>query len=189
MKQLLEVLPSEKKHKEKNVFYSFIPQVETKDVLTQLSQINTDNLTNLSTMNTTVKKSLEEFQQQIAIKARIDLFMSHIYFSFSHQYKHANVTVAAPNLVKVSTGASGYKFAVMTPSLDGLSKPIKFGFKMKVFIILHRKEVHQSNWLAIGMCHLDTIIAKNYTFSFSTLGHGAYMISSNGGSWSTTKSQ
>lgn len=46
------------------------------------------------------------------------------------------------------------------------------------------------------MCHLETIIAKKYTFPEVSLGHGAYMISSNGGrlyliiqdSWSSTES-
>jgi len=30
--------------------------------------------------------------------------------------------------------------------------------------------------------------SKGYTFNFSALGHGSYMISSNGGTWSNTDS-
>ena len=41
-------------------------------------------------------------------------------------------------------------------------------------------------WLAVGMCQKNKIISNNYSFPFSTLGHGAYMISSNGGTWSST---
>jgi hypothetical protein len=45
------------------------------------------------------------------------------------------------------------------------------------------------NWLAVGVCHKNVVQAKNFSFSFNVLGHGAYMISSNGGSWSDTKSE
>jgi hypothetical protein len=59
-------------------------------------------------------------------------------FSFSVQHKHANVTIVSPITAKVSVGASGYKFAVMTPSLEQASgKLVKFGFKMKVFAIIN----------------------------------------------------
>lgn len=44
-----------------------------------------------------------------------------------------------------------------------------------------------SNWVAVGMCHKDIVAGKNYGFNFSTIGHGAYMVSANGGSWSNTK--
>ncbi len=37
------------------------------------------------------------------------------------------------------------------------------------------------------MCHKNTVISKNYGFNFSAIGHGAYMISANGGSWSSIK--
>jgi len=43
------------------------------------------------------------------------------------------------------------------------------------------KEVNPSNWIGVGICHKNIIKAKNYNFTFSQLGHGAYMISSNGG--------
>jgi len=45
------------------------------------------------------------------------------------------VQIISPISVKVSGGPSGYKFAVMTPSLEVASgKPVKFGFKMKVIL-------------------------------------------------------
>jgi hypothetical protein len=43
------------------------------------------------------------------------------------------------------------------------------------------KEVNASNWIAVGMCHLKTIEVNKYAFGFSSVGHGAYMVSSNGG--------
>jgi len=37
------------------------------------------------------------------------------------------------------------------------------------------------------MCHKNIVVGKNYGFNFSAIGHGGYMISANGGSWSNTK--
>ena len=47
------------------------------------------------------------------------------------------------------------------------------------------KESH-SNWVAVGICHKKIVKSKNYGFNFNSIGHGAYMVSSNGGSWSNT---
>ena len=63
-------------------------------------------------------------------KSKTDLFMSTPVFIFSSQTKHTNVNIVSSSIAKVSGGASGYKFAVMTPNLDS-SKPVKFGFKMQ----------------------------------------------------------
>jgi len=52
-----------------------------------------------------------------------------------------------------------------------------FGFNMKEGNIA---------WVAVGMCQKNKTISNNYGFPFSTLGHGAYMISSNAGTWSST---
>lgn len=34
------------------------------------------------------------------------------------------------------------------------------------------------------MCHKNIVVSKGFMFNFSTLGHGGYMISANGGTWS-----
>ena len=46
-----------------------------------------------------------------------------------------------------------------------------------------------SNWLALGFCHQKVVASKGYSFSFGTIGHGAYMVSANGGSWSHSKAE
>ena len=46
-----------------------------------------------------------------------------------------------------------------------------------------------STWVAVGMCHRDIVVSKDYRFNFSNTGHGAYMVSSNGGVWSNTRSE
>ena len=67
---------------------------------------------------------------------------------------------------------------MMDPSIEtGTLK--EFKFKMKKIV---------STWVAVGMCHRDIVVAKDYRFNFSNTGHGAYMVSSNGGVWSNTRS-
>lgn len=39
------------------------------------------------------------------------------------------------------------------------------------------------------MCHKNVVVSKGYTFNFSTLGHGGYMISANGGTWSNNNAE
>jgi hypothetical protein len=91
--------------------------------------------------------------------------------------KHPNVTIVNPTTVKSAGTGQGYKFALLEPDLGSVnSKPKTFAFKIK--------ENHSSNWIALGVCHKKIIVQKSYSFTFSTLGHGAYMVSSNGGSWS-----
>ena len=50
-----------------------------------------------------------------------------------------------------------------------------------------------SGWLAVGLCQKSIVQANSYQFNYSTLGHGGYLASCNGGiffsiyigSWST----
>ena len=46
--------------------------------------------------------------------------------------------------------------------------------------------MNNSKWLGVGICLKKIVTDKKYNFEFSKLGHGAYIISSNGGSWSNT---
>lgn len=41
-----------------------------------------------------------------------------------------------------------------------------------------------ADWIAVGMCHQKTAINNGFVFNYDQLGHGYYMVSSNGGSWS-----
>lgn len=98
-------------------------------------------------------------------------------FKFSPNLKHPDIKILSDHLVK-STNNSGYKFSIMEPHLEGGSGVKKFAFKIKESL---------SNWVAVGMCHPKVVINKNYGFNFSSISHGAYMVSANGGSWSHTK--
>lgn len=68
----------------------------------------------------------------------------------------------------------------MEPHLEGIGQVKKFVFKIKESL---------SNWVAVGMCHSKIVASKNYGFNFSSIGHGAYMVSANGGIWSHTKAE
>ena len=59
----------------------------------------------------------------------------------------------------------------MEPAIQP-NKPFKVAFKVKE---------NQSNWLAVGICYKNMVASSNYTFNYSTLGHGAYLVSSNAG--------
>jgi hypothetical protein len=100
-------------------------------------------------------------------------------FKFSSTYKHPDIKVLSDLHVK-STNTSGYKFAVMEPGLEKGNANKTFYFKIKEC---------SSNWVAVGMCHKNIVATKNYGFNFSNLGHGGYMISANGGTWSNTSSE
>jgi len=68
----------------------------------------------------------------------------------------------------------------LEPSLQERgNKACKVAFKIKE---------NSSNWLAVGVCYKNSVANNSYTFNYSSLGHGAYLVSSNGGSWSSIDS-
>ena len=42
---------------------------------------------------------------------------------------------------------------------------------------------NSSNWLAVGICYKNAVAESNYNFNYSTLGHGAYLVSCNAGTY------
>lgn len=77
-----------------------------------------------------------------------------------------------------------YKFIVIDPPLDLSNAVSELNFKININ--------SSSNWMALGLCHKNTIVQNSYSFPYSSTGklflnsqgHGAYMISSNAGTWS-----
>lgn len=39
------------------------------------------------------------------------------------------------------------------------------------------------------MCHKKIVTSKNFGFNFGGVGHGGYLVSANGGSWSNIKAE
>ncbi|EGR30748.1 hypothetical protein IMG5_124140 [Ichthyophthirius multifiliis] len=97
---------------------------------------------------------------------------------FSFSLKHPQITQINKFTVKSIGTTPNYRFALMEPPLPK-NKPIKITFKNK------QGNAGGNNWIAIGVCHKNIIVEKNYGFNFNALGHGAYLMSSNAGSWST----
>ena len=41
-------------------------------------------------------------------------------------------------------------------------------------------------WIGLGICLKNKIQGSNYNFNYQSLGHGSYLVSSNGYTWSST---
>jgi hypothetical protein len=50
------------------------------------------------------------------------------------------------------------------------------------------KVVKFTGWIGIGICLKNIISKANFFFNYSNIGHGSYMISNNGYSWSHSAS-
>lgn len=46
--------------------------------------------------------------------------------------------------------------------------------------------VKLTGWIGIGVCIREKIVKCGYKFTYENLGHGSYLISSNGYSWSSS---
>lgn len=123
IKQLVRFMPADKKNDK---------QTERQEVMNQLNTINTEAIVQVETTTSVVKKQIEDLAEFLSLKSKQNLFAGVASFTFSEQHKHTNITLVSPICAKVTGGQSGYKFAVMTPSLQLTNKPVKFGFKMKV---------------------------------------------------------
>ena len=51
------------------------------------------------------------------------------------------------------------------------------------------KIIKLASWIGVGVCHINLIKKANYMFNYSNTGHGNYLISSNGYSWSSYKKE
>jgi len=49
------------------------------------------------------------------------------------------------------------------------------------FSVAFKINSNTSNWLAVGVCYKGIVASNGYQFNYSTLGHGAYLISCNAG--------
>ena len=100
------------------------------------------------------------------------IFDSKVDFKFSSELKHAGISLISENIIK-STEGYNYHFGLLEPSHQSKgNRPCRVAFRIKE---------NSSNWLAVGACYKNSIAASNYTFNYSNLGHGAYLVSSNGG--------
>jgi hypothetical protein len=104
-------------------------------------------------------------------------------FFWSEEFKGHKIKINGTIAEQTFMESSGQRFALMEP---GLSQSNYFyyeivgnrkqcwGIKIKKFV----------GWVGLGICLKNTIKLANYHFNYTNTGHGSYLISSNGYSWS-----
>lgn len=149
------------------------------DLIASISNSSDDMNKIVSKTIEEIKKKFNESEESIkGITNNTNIWKGKIY-KFSPIFKHGDVKIISETTVKACNN-SGYKYAIMEPSLEKGEKIKYFGFKIKE---------SSSNWVAVGACHKEVVKSKSYGFNFGSIGHGGYMISANGGSWSNNKAE
>ena len=98
------------------------------------------------------------------------------HYKFSKESSH-NSTIITNDTFLHGCNPTAYKCCV-------LDKPIENGPGNQFKSITFRIVKSPSSWIGLGLCHKNVVKSKNYDFLFEAVGHGCYMISANGGSWS-----
>ena len=75
--------------------------------------------------------------------------------------------------------AAGQRFILMNKNLNTNTRKKAWGIKIKKF----------GGWIGIGISLKKQIATANYNFHYTVLGHGSYLISTNGYSWSHSEKE
>lgn len=70
--------------------------------------------------------------------------------------------------------SSGQRFILMDKDLNTNLSKKSWGIKINKL----------GGWIGIGISLKNKIMVANYNFNYSNIGHGSYLISTNGYSWS-----
>ena len=158
----------------------FASEISEEELINTLGSCNQDINTMISNNVLEVNKKLKEYQKILEESVNsTNIWKKSPKFKFSSTFKHPDIKLITDYHIK-SQNNSGYKFAIMEPGLEKGPDNKTFHFRIKEC---------NSNWIAIGICHKNIVVSKNYTFNFSSVGHGAYMISANGGTWSNNNAE
>lgn len=87
--------------------------------------------------------------------------------------KGAKLKITDNIIEQTNMESSGQRFALADLALPINSK-VCWGIKVKKFF----------GWVGIGICLRNIIKTANYHFNHTNIGHGSYLISSNGYCWS-----
>lgn len=97
-------------------------------------------------------------------------------YKFTMESSH-DCTIIINDIHLLGCDPTSYKCCVLDNPIEkcpvGQSKSVTF-----------RVVRSTGGWIGLGLCHKNIVNTKNYDFSFDMIGHGCYMISANGGSWS-----
>lgn len=96
-------------------------------------------------------------------------------YSWSPTLKGTKIKINGTIAEQTSTESAGQRFILMEPALNDSTQRKKiWGIRVKSF----------GGWIGIGISLHNVIKNANYHFNYTVLGHGSYLISSNGYSWS-----
>jgi hypothetical protein len=105
-------------------------------------------------------------------------------FRFSRVFKNEDINLITDFQIKLKDKYcyNSFKVALMEPNLENKACNEIIHFRIN--------EYHPNNtWISLGMCHKHFMARNSYNINinnFFTLGHGAYLISSNGFCFSNT---
>ena len=133
------------------------------DLLSELEKLETGLINMVETFNTRLEQlSAEAFEFVRGLQ-------------FDEKAHHHDLSIYEKLKVKTSGVSSSYRFAVLKPHVESANnRTVSF------------RAIENDQWVAFGVCHSKIIESKQFQFIHSNIGHGAYMVSSNGGVWSHT---
>jgi len=88
--------------------------------------------------------------------------------------KGAKINIIGTVSEQTGMESSGQRFILMDKDLNKTFKKKTWGIKIKKF----------GGWIGVGISLKSQIVNANYNFHYTVLGHGSYLISTNGYSWS-----
>ena len=95
-------------------------------------------------------------------------------YKWSLKLKGAKINVNGPVAEQTGMESSGQRFILMEQDLSKSSKKKTWGIKIKKL----------GGWIGVGISLKSQIVGSNFNFHYTTIGHGSYLISTNGYSWS-----
>lgn len=111
------------------------------------------------------------------LNANLSFAVKNPVFTWSQQMKGHKIKVTGNIAEQAGMESSGQRFILIEPSLNplgGAKVKMNWGLRIIKFV----------GWVGIGICLKNAIVKANYHFNYNNIGHGSYLISSNGYSWS-----
>lgn len=111
------------------------------------------------------------------LNANLSFTLKNPVFTWSQLMKGHKIKVTGNIAEQAGMESSGQRFILIEPSLNplgGAKVKMNWGLRIIKFV----------GWVGIGICLKNAIVKANYHFNYNNIGHGSYLISSNGYSWS-----
>jgi hypothetical protein len=149
-------------------------EVSGKDVEKAVQGIQKKVEVDLEKKSKKVEEELKGYMNALQkISNNPSIFDTKADFKFSNELKHSGVTLVSEKVIK-SSEAYNYHFGLLEPSVEEASSGCTVAFKINQ---------NSSNWLGVGMVYKKIAEQNSFQFNYSSLGHGAYLVSCNGGTF------